>query len=466
MVEHNPDSETLINSGEPRDKITPGQLFRGLLVHSMLGGGAMGAAYLASHPILRTPLVIKTFKLINQTNIFKEAHLAARVRSPHVVGVLDAGQEMGMPFVIQNYVDGIDIAELIDETRASDWHLPIDAVCRIIIDAAKGLHAIHQAGVIHRDVKPANLFLCGNGQTLVGDFGIAVDASKEMDEENVSGTPMFMSPEQWSDQRIDRQADIYSLGATAHLLATGQPVFEANGWMEFCKAHLGKKYLPPAANDPAEAYLFSVIERMLRKKPASRYSTGREVAQVLKVIAESGIKYHRSGQDEARVGALQIGLAQGDICACEADIIVNAANTEMKMEVGVAAALRKAAGDMVEREARAHGPAAMGDVVWTSAGALKAQWIAHAVAAINGAICLQRVTLRALLAAETRRAQSIAFPALGTGMGDVPMDLAAELMLEAIKTFSSLQPRYVRKIKIILYDEYALSRWRTILRGM
>jgi O-acetyl-ADP-ribose deacetylase (regulator of RNase III) len=108
----------------------------------------------------------------------------------------------------------------------------------------------------------------------------------------------------------------------------------------------------------------------------------------------------------------------------------------------------------------------MGDVVWTAAGKLRAKWIAHAVAALDGAVCIQRCTLRVLLGAEARRAESVLFPALGTGVGDVPMDLAATLILESIRTFAALRPSYVRAIQIILHDDSALQRWRNILESM
>src|ERR1051325_194432 len=170
-------------------RLSGGGRFRGLLVHSILGEGAMGSAYLVSHPVLQMPLVIKTFKASVDANIFREAHLAARVASPNVVGVLDAGYEAGVPFVTQRYIDGIDLDELVTQVQQAKWHLPVNMICQMLIDAAMGLHAIHQAGIVHRDVKPANLFLRGNGTSTVGDFGIAFDTIKENHFGRMAGTP-------------------------------------------------------------------------------------------------------------------------------------------------------------------------------------------------------------------------------------------------------------------------------------
>lgn len=451
------------NSGQGH--ILPGQNFHGLLIHSVLGEGAMGSAYLASHPILQVPLVIKTFK-VTGNNIFKEAHLAARVVSTNVVGVIDAGKENGIPFVVQRYVDGIDLAELVRYIQQREGKIPLQLICRIIMDAAMGLHTIHQAGVIHRDVKPANLFLAGNGVTSVGDFGIAEDSTKVEDRHTISGTPMFMAPEQWQQAHVDRQTDIYALGATAHLLATGKPPFLGTNWTEQMQDHLNKIYTPPLAAEPAEAYFYAVIEKMLRKDPLDRFLTGEEVTRVLNVISEPLPRFVYSSLEEIRVGHIKLTIMQGELCEQSADVIVNAANTALAMRLGVAKALRQIGGDEIEQEAMAQAPVAMGDVVWTQAGKLKATKMAHAVAAINGAICLQRTTLRVLLGAELRRYHSVAFPALGTGIGEVPMDLAAKLMLETIRTFAMLQPQYVHDVRIVLYNEIALTRWLTILRSM
>jgi O-acetyl-ADP-ribose deacetylase (regulator of RNase III) len=442
------------------------QFFRGLLVHSILGEGAMGSAYLASHSVLQMPLVIKTFKQNSGTNLFKEAHLAARVTSPHVVGVLDAGYDSGIAFLVQRYVDGIDLGEVIRSLQACRLSMPVNMVCQIVIDAAQGLHAIHQAGVIHRDVKPANLFLMGSGTTTVGDFGIALDAAAAVREQSVAGSPLFMSPEQWLRQELTRRTDIYALGATAHLLATGEPAFNAQTMDELIRQHLDQPYMPPVSDDPSAAYLFSVIARTLRKRPEERYPTAEALACALKVVVEQPPRFICTDTDEARIGQVRVELAAGDITQAECDVIVNAANTQLMMNVGVAAALRRAAGAEVEQRARAQGPVAMGEVVWTQAGNLRAQWMAHAVAALRGAVCLQRCTLRVLFGAEARQAQVLAFPALGTGVGDVPMDLAAKLILEAIRTFAAFKPKHVRTVRVILYNEQARARWRAIMHSM
>jgi O-acetyl-ADP-ribose deacetylase (regulator of RNase III) len=451
-------------AGQTRLRV--GTYFRGLMTHGVLGEGAMGSAYLASHPVLQMPLVIKTFKTTLGANIFQEAHLAARVFSPNVVGVLDAGYEAGIAFVTQRYVDGIDLEELINYSRECHWRLSLNMVCHILIDAANGLHAIHQAGVIHRDIKPANLFLYGSGTATVGDFGIAFDPVKEGSTPFPAGTPMFMAPEQWEWGKPGRYTDIYALGATGHLLATGEFPFSGKDVMQLRQAHLHTPYVPPAITEPAEAYLFSAIERALRKSASERYSNAAAFARTLEVIAEPLPQIICTGECEARTGQLRLELIRGDLSEQQGEVIVNAANTELTMNLGVAKALRHVAGQQLEQEAMTHAPAAMGDVIWTSPGQLRARWVAHAVAANGGAVCLQRTTLRTLLGAEKRRATSVLFPALGTGVGDVPMDLAAKLMLEAVRTFAALQPRYVREVRIILYDDRALSRWCTIMHSM
>lgn len=445
----------------------PGSTFHGLHIHSKLGEGGMGAAYLASHPVLRMPLVLKTFKAGTGDELFREAHLAARVASPHVVGAVDAGVEHGTPFVVQRYIDGIDLDELLNAQRATGRRLPVEVVSRVVVDAARGLHAIHQAGVVHRDIKPSNLFLCGNGSAAVGDFGVAIESrSRDVSASLPHGTPLFMAPEQWSRGRIDRRSDLYSLGATAHTLATSDPPFEGESALMLGVAHTTATYRPPHPRDPREAYLFAVIERLLRKNPDERHASADEVVRALSVITPPLAPPRQRDGRRARFGEVELELVQGDLARHGADVIVNAANAQLSMAVGVAVALRMAGGDAIEREAKASAPAAMGDVVWTGAGDLLARWVAHAVAAIDNAICLQRSALRVLLGAEARRCESVAFPALGTGVGGVPMALGAKLLLESVQTFSALEPRHVRDIRVVLHSDSTMETWVDVLGSM
>lgn len=430
--------------------LQPGSRFRGLLIHSRLGAGGMGTAYLASHPVLRTPLVVKIFQHTPEQDIFREAHLAARVTSPYTTPVLDAGVVDNVPYIVQSYVDGLDVHELWTRLAAMHRGLPLSLIMRILIHAATGLHAIHQAGVIHRDVKPANLFLRGTGTVTVGDFGIATTAKQSAD---VSGTVPFMAPEQIFGEPLDRTTDLYALGITAHLLLTGSLPFDS------IEEKMQDPYVPPQTANPQAAYLFAVIERMLRRVPHERYPTAQMVANDIARIAQPDASYVRLDTHVFRVGRVRVELVVGNLAQTRADVLVSASNWALVMDMGVSLALLKAGGKVIEQEAVAQAPAAMGDVVWTQAGALHARYVAHAVAALEGAICIQRCVLRVLLGCEKRQVQTVAFPALGSGAGEVPMEQAAQLTLDAIKTFAHLSPQYVQSITIVLADQQAYESW-------
>lgn len=463
-MEHTDTMATQVSGASPAPAPPRRDTFRGLDVHSLLGEGGMGAAWLASHPILRAPLVVKTFVTRPGEDPFREAWLAARVRSPHAVEVVDAGWEAGQPYIVQRYVDGPDVDELWRRVKDADRTLPLGVVASIAVDAARGLHAIHQAGVVHRDVKPANLFLDGSGRCLTGDFGVAIDAHMEPDAPP-SGTPLYTPPEAWLGETVDRRADLYALGSMIHLLATNEPAFWADrvervGWM-----HVNDPYARPPGSTPEEAYLFAVVDRLMRKAPAERYATASEVAEVLRTIATRRPALVPAGSG-GTCGALTLRMRQGDLTQSIADVLVSAANPELTMDLGVAKALRTAGGAHLEKQARLQAPAAMGDVVVTDAGRLQARWLVHAVAAREGAVCIQRATLRTLLEADARGAKTVAFPALGTGVGQVSMAQAAGLMLEAARTFAWLEPTSVREMTFVVRREESRRIWEDVLAGM
>jgi serine/threonine-protein kinase len=439
----------------------PGQMFRGLQIRSLLGAGAMGTAYLASHASLRTPVVVKLFR-VTAGDPLAEAHLAARVLSPSVVSVLDAGIEQGVPYVIQRYVDGIDLDELLAIHAAAERPIPVPTLVRIAVDIFHGLAAIHTAGVVHRDIKPPNLFLAGNGNSLVGDFGIAVDPSSAQHPE-VAGTPMFIAPELWSGGTATPRTDLYSAAATMHLLWQRRPPFSAATMTELAHLHCAEPYAPPPCADPVAAYFAAVLARLLAKDPCVRPESALGCARMLERIATQPPELRGHADGIARVGDLLVEFDKADLCAARTDVIVSAANEQLDMRKGVANALRLAAGDDLERAAKAHGPITMGQVVWTEPHGLPCKEVAHAAGALDGAICIQRAVLRTLFEAERRGHRSITFPALGAGAGTVPHGLAARLLLEAIRTFAAFAPRHVRSIRIALYGEAALAAWQVAL---
>lgn len=453
-----PPQAAVARGGEPID-LAPGDMFRGLRIRALLGAGAMGNAYLASHTSLRTPVVIKLFRIAGADPL-AEAHLAARVVSPAVVPVLDAGVENGVPYVIQRYVDGIDLEELLGMHAAAERSIPVATLVRIAVDVFHGLAAVHVAGVVHRDIKPPNLFLAGSGEALVGDFGIAVDPNAAHRPE-VAGTPMFIAPELWEGQPATPRTDLYSAAATLHLMWQREPPFSAGTLLEVARLHRELPYVPPPTSDPVGAYFGAVLGRLLSKDPCQRPESALGTARMLERVMTPPPELRGHDAGRARVGDISIVMQQGDIAHAKTDVIVCAANEKLDMQSGVAAALCKVAGPELERDAMRQGPVTMGQVVWTKPHRLPCRAVAHAAAAADGAICIQRAVLRTLFEAERRGFTSITFPALGTGVGGVPHGLGARLMLEAIRTFAAFAPRHLRTVHITLVSAEVLASWMT-----
>ncbi len=216
-----------------------GSTVRHYHVWGRLSAGGMGEVWLARHAELALPVVIKTLQRHDPAaaeaewaKLLTEARMSARLTSPRVVRVIDAGRldgvgdAPGQAYLVEEYVDGIDLAELDHERRrVLRRGLPLWFVCDVLAQAAEGLHAAHQAGVVHRDVKPSNLFGHGHGEVKVGDFGIAAAAGAE--DAPRAGTALYMAPEQFRRGRVGRRADVYALGATGFALRYGRVPWDA-----------------------------------------------------------------------------------------------------------------------------------------------------------------------------------------------------------------------------------------------
>jgi serine/threonine-protein kinase len=445
-------------------------------VWGLLGEGGMSEVWLAKHEVLAIPVVIKTLKKALRAGdtqaaaarILSEARLMARVSSPRIVRALDAGrlaaEEDGFaqPFLVQEYVDGLDLAELDRRRRASlGVGLPLWLVCHVMREVCTGVRAAHQAGVIHRDLKPSNVFGDPEMGIRLGDFGIAVARDAGTPPES-AGTLPFMAPEQLRNGEIGRHTDVWGAGATACDLRYGHPPFKSVG--EVLDADAAPRLPPPSS--PAEAYFQDVIRRMLNKdtgeRPRDILAPLSHFTMLAKALEPPVPTATRVGPcalvlggrgDSPRVGHVRIDFVIGDIATAEADAIVSSANFELRMRSGVGEALRLRGGDEIEQEAMAGGQQALGSCIRTRPGRLATKNVFHAVSAWNEVSCVGRAFARALLLAEEHGCASLAAPALGTGAARVSVEACASAMMTTLRFYMMLGGTRLREITIWLDSE-------------
>lgn len=295
------------------------ELPRELLEHSRyrilrrLGGGGMGAVYEAEHRLMNRRVALKVIRpeLLNSPQAVlrfqREVQAAAKLVHPHVVTAFDAEQAGQSHFLVMEFVEGSDLAEIVRRQGP----LPVAEACECIRQAAIGLQHAFENGMVHRDIKPGNLMVCGvrgqssvvsrqiqrttdNGQRTVKilDFGLARFASESFDQLGggntsvgvVLGTPDYMAPEQARNSHAaDIRSDIYSLGCSLHFLLTGQVLHPGSGSVvEKALAHIEQEVEPLAKfRSDIPPRLQTVLNRMIAKKPAERYATPAEVAAAL-----------------------------------------------------------------------------------------------------------------------------------------------------------------------------------------
>jgi O-acetyl-ADP-ribose deacetylase (regulator of RNase III) len=447
-------------------------------VWGRLGEGGMSEVWLAKHHVLCIPVVIKTLRKeiaesvgeAGARRMFDEARLMARVTSPRVVRAIDAGLiggedgEPAQPYLVQEYVDGVDLAEIDRERRAAlGVGLPLWMVCRVMEETCRALHAAHQAGVIHRDVKPSNLFAAPETGIRLGDFGIAV-ARDEGPPREISGTIKFMAPEQLAGGVVDRRTDVYGAGATAFDLRYGRaPWLDMSAILD----HDARPPFPPART-PGEAYFQHLLTGMLCKdrdgRPADLAEPAEHFAMLHRALrpGSPALGFMALGRDRVRFFDCEITMHAGDIADQEVDGIVSSARWDMGMRSGVADVLRLRGGDEIEQEAMRDGERALGECIATTAGRLKARNVLHAVSAWNETSCVGRATLRALALSDRLGLRSLAMPALGTGSARVSMETCANAMATALRWRLALGGSRLQRVSIVLGDEAKLATFRDV----
>jgi serine/threonine-protein kinase len=259
-----------------------------------IGAGAMGEVYLAEHSMLKRPCAIKLIRPERAgdpqvlARFEHEVRMTARLSHWNTVEIFDYGRTQdGALFYVMEYLPGLNLEQILDRHGP----LPAARVIHLLRQACQGLREAHSIGLIHRDIKPANLFAAQRGGMYdvvkVLDFGLVKDAagvaSARLSQEGaISGTPLFMSPEQASGAGVDARSDIYSLGAVAYMLLSGRPPFERPSTLEVLFAHARDQVEPPSrfrADVPDD--LERVILRCLAKDPQNRYQDTRSLERAL-----------------------------------------------------------------------------------------------------------------------------------------------------------------------------------------
>jgi len=270
-------------SARPPPAATPTGLLPGDMlanryrIQRLLGKGGMGAVYLAHDEVLADIVALKIISSAwasdeaAMVDRFKrEAAAARKVSSPNVIRIHDLGEARpGMLYLSMEYVHGRTLADVI----SSRGLVPIADCIDILDQICTGLEAAHQAGVIHRDLKPGNVLVSERNAVKIIDFGLAkATAADGMTATGMlMGTPYYMSPEQVRGRRVDASSDIYSLGALAYHLVTGRPPFSGENAIAVGFAHLSETAVPPRQLRPElEAELEGTIVRSLAKEPGDR----------------------------------------------------------------------------------------------------------------------------------------------------------------------------------------------------
>jgi serine/threonine-protein kinase len=273
--------------------LTNGETFAGFRIVRLLGAGGMGEVYLAEHPRLprRNALKILPAEVSAddeyRSRFNREADLASTLWHPHIVSVHDRGEFNGQLWISMDYVDGLDAARLLAERYPAG--MPMDEALRIVTAVASALDYAHKQGLLHRDVKPANIMLTHvdddeEQRILLADFGIArnVDDISGLTATNMTvGTVAYAAPEQLMGEEIDGRADQYALAATAYHLLTGSQLFPHSNPAVVISRHLNST--PPALADtrPGLAALDPVMSAALAKDPNERFQRCADFARAL-----------------------------------------------------------------------------------------------------------------------------------------------------------------------------------------
>jgi serine/threonine-protein kinase len=243
---------------------------------SKLGSGGMSTVYLARDETLERWVAVKILhrEISDQPDQIerfrREARSVAQLSHPNLVGVIDAGEDGGHPYIVFEYVEGETLKQRVERLG----RLPLDEAAAYAIEIGRGLAAAHAGRMVHRDVKPQNVLIDAEGRAKVTDFGIAreLEADGLTATGRVLGTTDYVSPEQAMGQSVDARSDIYSLGVVLYEMLTGRPPFAAETLVGVAMKHVNEQMPDVQVRRPdVSSALAAVVDRATVKEPEDRY---------------------------------------------------------------------------------------------------------------------------------------------------------------------------------------------------
>jgi eukaryotic-like serine/threonine-protein kinase len=271
-----------------RDVTQPRLLGGRYELDGVVGRGGMAEVYRARDIRLDRIVAIKTLRTdlardqIFQARFRREAQSAASLNHPSIVAVYDTGEDMmtgiPVPYIVMEFVDGRTVRDLLQDGH----RLLPERTLEIIDGVLRALDYSHQAGIVHRDIKPGNVMVTRNGDVKVMDFGIAramSDAQSTMTQTaQVIGTAQYLSPEQARGERVDSRSDLYSAGCLLYELLTGRPPFTGDSPVAIAYQHVRENPIPPSRVDPdVPPWADAIVLKAMAKSPADRYQTAADM---------------------------------------------------------------------------------------------------------------------------------------------------------------------------------------------
>lgn len=284
-----------------------GKIVGGCRLLYKIGGGGMGGVFKGHHIALDIPVAVKVLHahLAEKDPVFikrfiREARSAAKLQHPNIVGVMNVGVENGLHFLVMPFVEGGSAAT----TLARTGKFRLEKVLHVAVDVTRALTVAEEQGMLHRDIKPANILFTKKGDAMLADLGLAKNYLDAQDSGITQtgiacGTPLYFSPEQAKGSPImDIRSDIYSLGITLFHLLEGSPPFMGESAYVIFQKHVHED-LPhfKTADPPVPDAVFKVIQKMTNKAPKERYSSARELLDVLETLREDML---RAGKPKPR----------------------------------------------------------------------------------------------------------------------------------------------------------------------